>query len=373
MSTPELGVAVIGHSFMGKAHSNAWRNVGAFYLDTPRAAQRVLVGRDAARLDAVAGRYGWAETATDWRRVLERDDINIVDICTPGHLHFEIAEAALAAGKHVLVEKPLTNTVEESEKLVQSAAAAGVVAMVGFNYRRVPALALARQLIADGRIGQVREVRAAYLQDWLVDPTAPMTWRLRKDEAGSGALGDLGSHVVDQVRFLLDQEIASVSGRLHTFVGERPGPAGPEPVTVDDAAWAWLTTDGGATVDVEVSRMAYGRKNGLSLEVYGSAGSITFQLETLNELVVDTGSGATRVLVTETDHPYLGAWWPPGHILGWDHTFVSQAADFLTSVATGAPARPSFAEGLAVQRVLGAIEDSARDGGVRIPLQHPAH
>ena len=243
MTRRELGVAVIGYAFMGKAHSNAWRNVGAFYPDGPAVARRVLVGRDRTRWRRPARQYGWQESATDWREVLERDDIDIVDVCTPGHLHHEIALAALAAGKHVLVEKPLTNTIEQSQELVEAAVRArsvGVQSMVGFNYRCIPALALARTLIADGRIGAVREVRASYLQDWLVDESAPMSWRLRKEQAGSGVLGDLGSHVVDQLRFLLDDEVAWATGHLATFVPTRPGESGPEPVTVDDAAWALL-------------------------------------------------------------------------------------------------------------------------------------
>jgi predicted dehydrogenase len=366
-----VGVACVGYSFMGKAHSNAWRNVGAFYPDAPRAAQRVLVGRDPRRVDEAAQRYGWQESATDWRAVLERDDIHVVDICTPGHLHAEIAEAALAAGKHVLLEKPLANTVAESEVLVAAAEAAagrGVLSMVGFNYRRVPALALARELIAAGRLGEVREVRAAYLQDWLVDSEAPMAWRLRKEEAGSGALGDLGSHVVDQVQFLLGDTVSWASGHLRTFVTSRPGESGPEDVTVDDAAWATLGMAGGAVASVEVSRMAHGRKNGLALEVYGSEGSLRFELESLNELVVDTGVGGTRILVTESDHPYVGAWWPPGHVLGWDHTFVNQAADLLTCIAEGRAPSPSFAEGARVQRVLAAIEASAAQSGTCVTV-----
>jgi predicted dehydrogenase len=370
-SRPTVGVAVIGYSFMGKAHSNAWRNVGAFYPDVPRAEQRVLVGRDPQRVREAADRYGWQDAATDWREVLERDDVQLVDICTPGHLHAEIAEAALAAGKHVLLEKPLANTVAEAESLVAAAEAAsarGVLSMVGFNYRRVPALALARELIAAGRIGEVREVRAAYLQDWLVDAEAPMAWRLRKEEAGSGALGDLGSHVVDQLQFLLDDRITWAGGHLRTFVTSRPGESGPEQVTVDDAAWATLGTERGAVASLEVSRMAHGRKNGLSLEVYGSAGSLTFGLESLNELVVDTGAGGTRVLVTETDHPYLSAWWPPGHVLGWDHTFVNQAADLLACIGEGRAPSPSFAEGASVQRVLAAIEASAAQSGTCVDV-----
>src|SRR5688572_7506396 len=359
-----LGVAVVGYSFMGKAHSHAWRSVGAFY-DVPPVRQQVLVGRDERSVKEVAPRYGWAEAATDWRTVVERDDIDIVDICTPGNSHAEIAIAALEAGKHVLVEKPLANSVDEGAAMVAAASAAaerGVCSMVGFNYRRVPALALARDLIATGRIGAVRQVRAAYLQDWLADDAAPMTWRLRRESAGSGALGDLGSHVVDQVRFLLGEPVTSASGHLRTFVSERTGDDGPEPVTVDDAAWATLTTASGAVASLEVSRMATGRKNGLTIEVYGSRGSLFFDLERLNELHVLDGpgngtSGARRVVVTEADHPYVGAWWPPGHVLGWDHTFVVQASEFLGAIGSGAAGSPSFADGLAVQRVLAAIED----------------
>ncbi|GAA1758651.1 Gfo/Idh/MocA family oxidoreductase [Kocuria aegyptia] len=371
-----LGVAVLGHSFMGKAHSNAWRNVNAFY-PTPRVAQKVLVGRDAGHVAEAARRYGWEESGTDWRSVLERDDIHVVDICTPGHLHADMAVAALEAGKHVLVEKPLANTVAEAERMVAAAAAArarGVRAMVGFNYRRVPALALARDLIADGRVGRVRQVRVSYLQDWLADEHAPMTWRLRRETAGSGALGDLASHAVDQVRFLLDSPVTSVSGTLTTFVPTRQGADGPEPVTVDDAAWATLRTASGAVVSLEVSRCATGRKNALQIEVYGSLGGLRFDLERLNELELFDAAAAPgtqgygRVLVTEETHPYVGAWWPPGHVLGWDHTFTSQAADLLRAIDTGAPAAPGFEDGLEVQRVLGAVTDSAARSGATVHL-----
>jgi predicted dehydrogenase len=372
----ELGVAVIGYSFMGKAHSHAWRNVSAFFPDGPRVRQQVLVGRDPAALKSAAEQYGWTDTATDWRDVVTRDDVDVVDVCTPGHLHAEIALAALEAGKHVLVEKPLSNTVAESEVLVAAAARAaerGVVAMTGFNYRRVPALALARQLVAEGRIGTVRQVRACYLQDWLVDEQAPMTWRLRKDEAGSGALGDLGSHVVDQLHHLLGEPVVSATGRLHTFVGERQGPHGREEVTVDDAAWAVLETASGAVASLEVSRVAAGRKNGLVIEVFGSEGSLSFDLERFNELQLDDRSrhadgGRRRILVTEESHPWLSAWWPPGHVLGWDATFTMQAADLLAAIASGTPATPSFADGLAVQRVLEAIETSAGRSGACVDV-----
>jgi predicted dehydrogenase len=369
-TTPDnspLGVAMIGYAFMGKAHSNAWRNV-ASYFDVPAFEQKVLVGRDAVQVAAAAKKYGWAESATDWRSVLDRDDIHIVDICAPGWMHAEIAIAALEAGKHVLVEKPLANTLAEAEAMTGAAAAArarGVQSMIGFNYRRVPALALAKELIAEGRLGTVRHVRAAYLQDWLSDAGSPMTWRLRKETAGSGALGDIASHAIDQVLYLLGGTVTEVTGRLHTFVDRRPGPNGPEDVTVDDAAWATLTLASGAIASVEVSRVATGRKNSLKLEIYGDKGTILFDLEALNELgFLDATApvreqGFRRILVNEPEHPYLEAWWPQGHIIGWEHTFTHQIRDFLTAISAGEAPSPSFEEGLNVQHILSAVEESA--------------
>ena len=362
-----LGVAMIGYAFMGKAHSNAWRNV-ASYFDVPAFEQKVLVGRDAGQVAAAAAKYGWAESATDWRSVLERDDIDIVDICAPGWMHAEIAIAALEAGKHVLVEKPLANTLAEAEAMATAAQAArahGVQSMVGFNYRRVPALALARELIAEGRLGTVRHVRAAYLQDWLADAESPMTWRLNKETAGSGALGDIASHAIDQVLFLLGDAVTEASGRLHTFTTHRPGAHGLEEVTVDDAAWATLSLASGAVASVEASRVATGRKNSLQVEIYGDKGAIRFDLENLNELqFLDATApareqGYRRILVSEPEHPYLGAWWPQGHIIGWEHTFTHEIRDFLLAVDGGTPPSPSFEDGLEVQRILHAIEESA--------------
>jgi predicted dehydrogenase len=375
-----LGVAAIGYAFMGQAHSNAWRSV-ANHFDVPAFEQKVLVGRHAAAVATAAAKYGWSESATDWRSVLERDDIDIVDICAPGWLHAEIATAALAAGKHVLVEKPLANSVAESEAMVaaaQSARAEGVRSMVGFTYRRIPALALARQLIAEGKLGTVRQVRASYLQDWLADESAPMTWRLRKETAGSGAVGDIASHAIDQVQFLLADTVTEASGRLHTFTSERPGPDGPEAVTVDDAAWATLSLAGGAVASVDVSRVALGQKNALRVEVYGTSGSITFNLENPNELFFLDGSepievqGFRRILVTEPEHPYIAGWWPQGHVIGWEHSFTHQIRDFLLAIRNGTDPSPSFEEGLGVQRVLAAIEASSAAGGATLPVVGPA-
>ena len=376
-TTPtELGVAVVGQSFMGKAHSNAWRNVNSFHSGPP-VAQKVLVGRDAAQVAAAARQYGWEESATDWRQVLERDDVQIVDICTPGHLHAEIAVAALEAGKHVLVEKPLANTVEEAERMVAAARKAreqGVQSMVGFNYRRIPALAQARRMIQEGRLGDIRQLRVSYLQDWLADADAPMTWRLRRETAGSGAIGDLASHAVDQVQFLCGSAVTSASGTVNTFVKNRTGPAGPEEVTVDDAAWATLRLASGAVASLEVSRFATGRKNALEVEIFGSKGSLSFNLERLNQLeFFDADAqadhrGFSTILVTEPDHPYLDAWWPAGHMLGWDATFTNQAADFLSAISSGSAPSPSFEEGLEVQQVLAAIERSAAQASAAVGL-----
>ena len=380
--TSPLGVAAIGYAFMGKAHSNAWRNVASFF-DVPAFEQKVLVGRDATQVADAAAKYGWAESATDWRSVIERDDIHIVDICAPGWMHAEIAIAALAAGKHVLVEKPLANNLGEAEQMVAAAASArerGVQSMIGFNYRRVPALALARELIAEGRLGTVRHVRAAYLQDWLSDAASPMTWRLRKETAGSGALGDIASHAIDQVQYLTGQTALEASGTLKTFVSQRPGSSGSasglEDVTVDDAVWAtfWLTGNMGASI--EASRVATGRKNSLQIEVYGTAGSLTFDLENLNELqFLDATQpireqGFRRILVNETEHPYLEAWWPQGHIIGWEHTFTHQIRDFLTAIAAGEAPSPSFEDGLQVQRVLDAVEASANNKSTITAVEH---
>jgi len=375
-----LGVAMIGYAFMGRAHSNAWRQVAATF-DVPAFEQRVIVGRDADRVAAAADQLGWSEWATDWRAVLERDDIDIVDICTPGDLHAEIATAALAAGKHVLVEKPLANTLAEAQQMADAAAVAeraGILSMVGFNYRRVPALALARRLVSEGRLGDIRQARVSYLQDWLTDAESPMTWRLRRETAGSGALGDLASHAVDQLQFLLGEPVTSVSATTMTFVPTRPGPEGLEAVTVDDAVWATLGFGSGAMASLEVSRVATGQKNALSVELYGSTGALRFELEQINELwfldatePIET-QGFRRILVTEPEHPYVDAWWPQGHVLGWEHSFVHELRDLLAGVAAGTPVSPTFAEGLAVQRVLDAIVTSAEEQSRRVEVEPSA-
>ncbi|PMC75887.1 Gfo/Idh/MocA family protein [Brachybacterium sp. UMB0905] len=373
-----LGVALIGYAFMGRAHSQAWRSVAAAF-DVPAVERRVIVGRDEQAVAQAAERLGWQEHATDWREVIAREDVDIVDICTPGFLHEEIAIAALAAGKHVLCEKPLANDTAGAERMAAAARVAGQrgqVAALGFTYRRVPALALAQQMCAQGKLGTIRQVRASYLQDWLVDEDAPMTWRLRQETAGSGALGDIASHAIDQVQHLTGQQVTTVRGRLATMVPERPGESGPEAVTVDDAAWATLELSGGALASVEVSRMATGAKNQLRLELYGTDGALRFDLENPNELwYLDATApiaqqGFTRVLVTEPEHPYLEGWWPQGHVLGWENAFTNQARDLLLAIRDGDPTgfTPTFEDGLALQRVLDAVIASDAADGATVSL-----
>ncbi|WP_329335575.1 Gfo/Idh/MocA family oxidoreductase [Streptomyces sp. NBC_01352] len=386
---PPLRVGMIGYAFMGAAHSQGWRTAGRVF-DLPRTpVLAALCGRDAVAVRAAADRHGWASAETDWRALIARDDIDLVDICTPGDSHAEIALAALAAGKHVLCEKPLANTVEEAEAMTRAAETAyqqGQVAMVGFNYRRVPATALARSMVAEGRLGSLRHVRVTYLQDWLVDREFPLTWRLRREVAGSGSLGDLGAHIVDLAQYLAGEPLAGVSALTETFVRERPLPTGPSSgltavsahgtgqVTVDDAALFTGRFTSGALASFEATRYATGRKNALRIELNGELGSLAFDLERLNELTYHDGTepgahaGFRRILVTEPDHPYLDAWWPPGHGLGYEHTFVHQARDLVHAIAEGRRPEPSFADGLQVQRVLAAVEESAEKNSVYTPI-----
>ncbi|NDU73055.1 Gfo/Idh/MocA family oxidoreductase [Actinomadura sp. DSM 109109] len=364
-----VGVGMVGHAFMGRAHSQAWRSVGPFFGPPLTPVMTALAGRSAERARAAADTLGWASVETDWKELLRRDDVQLVDICTPGDSHAEIAVAALDAGKHVLCEKPLANSVAEAEAMVAAAERArerGVRSMVGFNYRRVPAVTLARRLVDEGRIGAVRHIRAQYLQDWLADPQAPFTWRMDRDRAGTGALGDIGAHIIDTAQFITGQNLVGVSALLDTFVPERPVPGGGTArVTVDDAALFVGRTDGGALASFEATRFATGRKNALRIEVSGSSGALAFDLESLNELWLydrhedGATAGFRRIVVTEPVHPYANRWWPPGHLLGYEHTFTHQAADLLTAIAEGTDPRPSFADGLQVQRVLAAVAGSA--------------
>ena len=384
----DLSVGMVGYAFMGAAHSHAWRTAPRFFDLPLRPRMAAVAGRDAEGVRAAADRLGWESTETSWQALVERDDIDLVDVCTPGHTHAEIVIAALEAGKHVLCEKPLANSVEEAEAMTraaESAAADGVRAMVGFTYRRVPAISLARQLVAEGRLGTLHHVRAQYLQDWIVDPQAPLSWRLEKDKAGSGALGDIGAHIIDITQFITGDTITRVSGRLRTFVDERPLPSehaglsgtagtGTGKVTVDDAATFLADFRGGAMGVFEATRFASGRKNAIRIEINGSRGSLAFDFEDMNVLhffdgTEDAGTaGFRRILVTEAEHPYVGAWWPPGHVIGYEHGFIHQAVDLVRAIADGTDPTPTFADGLQVQRVLAAVETSSdNDSWQEIP------
>lgn len=360
----KLNVALLGYQFMGRAHSNAWRQVGHFFDVPVEPVMKVVCGRNEAAVSDAARTLGWEEYSTDWRKVIERNDIDIVDICTPGEAHAEQAIAAAEAGKVVFCEKPLGNTLDEAVEMLAAVERNKVIHMICHNYRRVPAVSLAKQMIEDGKIGRIYHYRGTYLQDWIVDPMFPRVWRLEKSKTGSGALGDIASHSIDLARYLVG-EITEVSGMLKTFVTERPLPGTSEmaPVDVDDAALSLLRFESGAIGSVEGSRMAPGRKNYNRFEINGSRGSIVFDLERLNELEVyiDEGpnSGFKDIYVTDPAHPYFAAWWPAGHIIGYEHTFIHTVYELLKAIDEGRIPSPNFADGLRNQRVLDAIERSA--------------
>ena len=374
-----IKVGLIGYKFMGKSHSNAYRQVAAFYDVPLRPEMTVLCGREEAAVSAAAAQMGWKEYATDWRKVVERQDIGLIDISTPGDTHYDIAMAAAEAGKNILCEKPLANSLDQARQMQEAVERARVVAMVNFNYRRVPAVQLAKQLIDSGRIGEIRHWRAVYLQDWIVDPEFPLVWRLQKDLAGSGALGDIGAHIADLARFLVG-EIEEVNGLLTTFVKERPLPVETTglsasastqrgQVTVDDASLFLARFANGAVGSFEATRFAPGRRNHNSFEINGSRGSLVFDLERMNELQYFSlddppeAQGFRTILVTEPVHPYMSAWWPAGHIIGWEHTFTHSVFDLLNGIAKKQSPAPTFADGVRVQAILDAVERSSEGGG----------
>jgi predicted dehydrogenase len=350
-----LNVAMIGQGFMGRAHSNAFHQVGHFFDSAFELRRKVICGRNREALDAMAARWGWEETATEWQSVVERKDIDVVDVATPNNLHAPVALAAAKAGKILLCEKPLAMSVAEAEQM--AAAARKVPNLVWFNYRRVPAIALAKRLMEEGRLGQVYHYRAVYLQSW--GPERAGIWRFKKSEAGSGAMGDLLSHSID-LALMLNGEIGELSAMLKTFA--------PPPRDVDDAVLLLARFANGSIGSFEATRYAIGRKNYNQFEIHGSKGMLRFNLEDLNRLeFYDCGDkqeilGPHQVLVTGPGHPYVDRYWPPGHIIGYEHTFTSTLADFLESLAKNQPFHANFDDALAVQRVLEAVEHSAGDG-----------
>jgi predicted dehydrogenase len=382
LKSGEIGVGLIGYKFMGRAHSNAYRQVGRFFDLKLSPRMRAICGRDEAGVKDAAATLGWEGYETDYHRLLERDDVGLVDVVTPGYTHHEIAVAALEAGKHVLCEKPLANTLEEAREMLDAASTADTINMVCFNYRRAPAVQLAKKLIDEGRLGEIRHWRAVYLQDWILNPDFPLAWRLRKELAGSGALGDLGAHLVDLAHFLVGH-ITGVVGTAETFIRERPleeasGGAERGEVTVDDAVAFLARFENGAMGAFEATRLAPGRKNRNSFEINGSGGSLAFDLERMNELQVyfeddpPEVKGFRSVMVTEPDHPYVGVWWPPGHILGYEHTFVHTIKDLLDGIAAGEDPPPTFEDGYRCQAVLDAVERSLESGSWTEPARSNA-
>ena len=386
----EIGVGLVGYKFMGRAHSNAYRQVARFFEVDPAPRMMALCGRDEAGVRAAAQQLGWEGYETDYHRLVARDDIGLVDVATPGNSHKEVVLAALAAGKHVLCEKPLANTLDEAREMLAAARAAGpgVVTMVNFNYRRVPAVQLAQRLIANGTLGEIRHWRAVYLQDWINDPEFPLVWRMKKELAGSGALGDIAAHILDLAHFIVGP-VAEVVGTMNTFIKERPlevasgGGSGltaeaateKGPVTVDDATTFLARFASGATGTFEATRLAPGRRNYNSFEVNGSNGSLVFNLERLNELRVfladdpEGMQGFRTINVTEPAHPYTGAWWPAGHILGYEHTFVHAIKDLLDGIKAGTSPAPTFEDGFRCQAVLDAVERSVDSGSWEKPAE----
>ena len=377
-----MNVAIIGTKFMGKAHSNAWLNTPHFFDVPIKPVLKVAVGRNEADLRAFADRWGWEEISTDWQSVVARDDIDIVDVSVPTNLHYPIVMAAAHAGKHIFCEKPFAMSVDEARQMYEAAQAAGVVHFINHNYRRVPAVRLAKRLIDEGTIGQIYHWRGAYLQDWIVDPNFPLTWHLQKDQAGGGPQFDLNSHSVDLARYLVG-DITAVSAMLTTFIKERPLPGagaatftagsgestGAGTVTVDDAAFMVARFANGALGSFEASRFAPGRKNYNHFEVYGSKGSVIFDMERMNELQLFLrddpayAQGFRTIMVTEAgQHDYIAGWWPPGHIIGYEHEFHHGVADFLNAIANKTPIAPNFYDGVKALEVLEAGVKSSETG-----------
>ena len=370
----EIGVGLLGYAFMGKAHANGYRKMPVFFYPPPAVPRLVAIcGRTEEAVAEAAKRYGFETYYTDWRKLIADERIEVVDNCLPNNMHAEPCIAAAESGKNIICEKPLAATLEDAKAMYEAAEKAGVKNMTAFNYRFVPAIRLAKNLIDEGYIGKILQYRAVYLQEWIMDPNFPLVWRLRKSVAGSGALGDLGAHIIDLARFLVG-EVASVCGMTETFIKERPLPENPEEkgeVDVDDVFIAMARFKNGAIGSFEASRFCAGRKNYQRVEIHGTEGSIVFNLERLNELEVyskkdpEDRMGFRNILVTESVHPFIEHWWPHGHIIGWEHTFVHEIHHFIDCIVNDKPVAPmaaTFYDGLKCQEILSAIEESSEKG-----------
>ena len=369
-------VGLIGYRFMGRAHSSAWRQAPRFFPLKANVELHTICGRHPASLQAARAQLGWQHATTDWKEIVESPLIDIVDISVPPNLHAEIAIAAAKNGKHILCEKVFATTVKEAEQMLAAVNRAKVVHMVCHNYRRIPAIALAKRMMTEGALGRIYHFRARYAQDRLADPDFPLDWRMQKETSGSGVHSDINSHIIDLGRYLVG-EFKEVLGLLNTFVPERPladslarGARKMGKVNVPDSAAFLGWMDNGVMANLEATRYALGRKNHIEIEINGSHGSIYFDFEDMNRLKFYNGAdpadrrGFRDIYVTERDgvHPYVGNWWPPGHGLGYEQTFVHTIADFVNACAEGKSVQPTFEDGLKNQRVLAAVEESAQKG-----------
>ncbi len=367
---PTLNVALVGYAFMGRAHSNAYRQVNRYFPDCPyQVVPKVLVGRTAGPLAEAAAQLGWEETSTDLDAVLARKDIDIIDVATPNDSHHAVTMKALNAGKIVLTEKPLAMDSAQAREMAALAAKKKVPSLIWHNYRRAPAASTAAALVRDGKLGEIRQVRAVYLQDWLSDPLSPASWRMTAKTCGSGAHGDLNAHLIDMTRFITGLEFAEVVSLQETFTKKRPNGGGKGTITVDvDDAFLFLARlSNGAVASYEATRVAAGRKNYNRIEVNGTKGSLVWNFERMNELEFFSFDDDARVQGFRTimcmngaAHPYAGNYWPDGHIIGYEHTFINALYDFLVCLKTKKPYRPDFADGVANQEVLDASLASAK-------------
>ncbi len=369
-----LNVGLVGYKFMGKAHSNAFRKLGMFFSPSMKVCMKAICGRDEAWVRESAEKFGWEGYETSWEKLVTRSDIDMVDIAAPSNVHKEIAIAAAESKKHIFCEKPLALNLKDAREMLAAAEKNGVKHQIGFNYRFVPAVQLAKKLIDEGKIGKIYHFRALYLQDWIIDPDFPLVWRLDKKIAGSGSLGDLGAHVIDIARFLVG-EFDSVIGMNKTFIKERPivekmtglsatsqTGAAKGQVTVDDATLFLAEFKNGALGSFEATRFANGHKNGMSFEINGSKGSLKFEFERMNELQFfssedEAGTQGFRTIqVTEPVHPYAGAWWPAGHVIGYEHTFVHEMYEFVEAIAKDRQPVPDFNDGVKCCQIIEAVD-----------------
>ncbi|TWT13133.1 Gfo/Idh/MocA family protein [Planomicrobium sp. CPCC 101079] len=375
----EVNIGMVGYKFMGKAHSNAYRTLPMFFPESPKPIMKAICGRNMEAVATAAEQFGWEESTVNWKDLLSRVDIDVIDINAPSNVHKEIAVAAAEAGKHLYCEKPLALSLKDSRDMLKAAEKAGIKHMTGFNYRFTPAIMLAKKLIDEGRLGDIFHFRAWFLQDWIVDPDFPLVWRLQEEIAGSGALGDLGAHLIDLAHYLVGS-IDEVIGMSETFIKERPLPeetgglsatSGNKtekgPVTVDDATLFLARFANGALGSFEATRFATGHRSTNSFEINGSKGSVIFDFERMNELQVyfsddrDDVQGFRRVLATDPAHAFSAAWWPAGHPIGYEHTFTHAFVELLAAIKEDRQPVPNFNDGVKCQQVLEAVELSTRD------------